>query len=192
MKNISILINIVLLAAVIYLFVEVNKIKHADTTVSAQPLSVGGAPASIVYINTDTLLEHYDFYKNMKSDLEKKQETIDALIETRGKQLETEINSYREKAATMGEADRGKEEERLGKKQEDLVQMRKEMLAGLSKEEDKMNDSLHNSLISCLKDFNKGKNYKFILGYQKGGGILLAEDSLNITKQVIDVINRKK
>jgi Skp family chaperone for outer membrane proteins len=36
---------------------------------------------------------------------------------------------------------------------------------------------------------NEEMNYKFILGYQRGSGILLANDSLDITKDVIRGIN---
>lgn len=193
MKNISLVLNIILLAAVIYLFVEVNKLKKssasADTTA---PVTVSGAPASIVFVNTDSLLQNYEFYKNLKSQLEKKQDNIQSIVENRAKQLEAEVRSYQERGASMSEAERAKEEERLGRKQEEIVSYRKQMLSQLSDEEDVLNDSLHNGILKFLKTFNKNKNYKFILGYQKGGGILLADDSLDITKQVIEGINLKK
>ena len=85
-----------------------------------------------------------------------------------------------------------KEEERLGRKQEEAVNFRKQLLEKLSDEEESYQDSLHNKLISFLKEYNKTHNYKFILGYQKGSGILLADDSLDITSQVIEGINKVK
>ena len=39
--------------------------------------------------------------------------------------------------------------------------------------------------------FALDRNYEFILGYQKGGGILLANDSLDITQQILEGLNKK-
>jgi outer membrane protein len=50
---------------------------------------------------------------------------------------------------------------------------------------------LYAKLSSYLKEYNKGKNYTFILGYQKGGGILFANDSLDITREVLDGLNKE-
>ena len=52
-----------------------------------------------------------------------------------------------------------------------------------------MNDSVHHHLTSFLRSMNEEMNYKFILGYQRGSGILLANDSLDITNEVIEGIN---
>lgn len=192
MKNINLILNVILLIAVVYLFIEINKLKKSAPADSASPVTVSGAPASIVFVNTDSLLNNMDFYKNLKTQLEKKQDNIQSVIENRAKQLEDEVRSYQEKGATMSEAERANEEERLGRKQEEIVNYRKQMLGNLSDEEDALNDSLHTNILNYLKEFNQNKNYKYILGYQKGGGILLADDSLDITQQVIKGINIKK
>jgi hypothetical protein len=38
---------------------------------------------------------------------------------------------------------------------------------------------------------NKSGRYQFIFGYTQEGGILLANDSLNITKYVLEGLNKK-
>jgi outer membrane protein len=38
---------------------------------------------------------------------------------------------------------------------------------------------------------HKTKSYNFVLGYQKGGGILYANDSLDITREVVVGLNNE-
>lgn len=193
MKNISLVINIILVIVVGYLFVQVQSLKNNQaSTVDSAPVKVLPMPEgnlSVVYVNSDTLLEKYTYYQNLKKQMEKSQKLAEAQIQMKADQLQKEIESYQEKGAGMSEMDRMKEEERLGRKQEEVVNFRKHLLDKLSDEEEAFQDSLHNRLITFLRGYNKSRNYKFILGYQKGSVILLADDSLDITKQVIEGIN---
>ena len=113
----------------------------------------------------------------------------DYVLKTRGKLLENEIKSYQENGASLTDEQRQSMEESLSKKQQDFLRYKEELTDELARAEEKLNASLHTNLINVLKKFNKNKNYHFILGYQKGGGILLANDSLDITKQIIEELN---
>jgi outer membrane protein len=53
-----------------------------------------------------------------------------------------------------------------------------------------MGDSVHSRLVAVLKDLNKSNNYFYVMGYQRGNGILFANDSLDITKQVLEELNK--
>lgn len=195
MKNLSLFINAILVVAVGYLFTQVQSLKKAELVKDSQPakaLAMPGGTVSLVYVNSDTLLEKYNYYQGIKKQLEKNQKQAETQIQNKAEQLQKEIEAYQQRGATMSESERMKEEERLGRKQEEAVNFRKQLLEKLSDEEESYQDSLHNKLISFLKEYNKTHNYKFILGYQKGSGILLADDSLDITSQVIEGINKVK
>ncbi|HNR20220.1 MAG TPA: OmpH family outer membrane protein [Bacteroidia bacterium] len=196
MKNLSLIINGILAIAVGYLFVQVQSIKKGSTpateTEHVKTLPMPGGNLSVVFLNSDTLLEKYTYYQNIKKQIERNQKLAEAQIQNKADQLQKEIEAYQQKGAAMSEMERMKEEERLGRKQEEAVDFRKQLLEKLADEEEAYQDSLHNRLISFLKDYNKSHNYKFILGYQKGSGILLADDSLDITPEVIEGINKVK
>ena len=187
MKNLSLALNIILLVAVIFLYVKVYSTK-SDT-----PIVVNGKSkdATIVFINSDSLLDHYDFYLSMKSSFEKKRDSIDAVLQNKDKSLKAEAAQYQQKAETMTDAERQQTEEGLMQKQQSLVAMRDNLLDYLNKEEEKMNDSIHNHLVGFLKEYNKAYGYHYILGVQKGSGVLLANDSFDITHDVIMGINKK-
>ena len=189
MKNLSLFLNIVLIIAVAFLFYKVYSLK---TIASIPSIQVPVGSPSIVYINSDSLLDNYPFFTKLKNSIEKKQDSIANILKSRGKLLENDIKAYQEKGATMTEQERQLTEEALGKRQQELMLYKEDMTNEMAREEENLNDTLHNNLISALKKYNKDKNYHFILGYQKGSGILLANDSLDITKQITEELNKEK
>ncbi|HNR48857.1 MAG TPA: OmpH family outer membrane protein [Bacteroidia bacterium] len=190
MKNGLLIYCMLLTAAVAYLFYKVSKNNSASP--KSEIVVPEGKGGNIVFINVDTLLEHYNYYKDLRDILTKKQDSIDAVLKNRGRDLEGAIAMYQKLAGNMSEEQRAKEEEQLGKRQQQLMQFKDDLLNKLSVQEDALQDSLHKHLTSYLKDLNNKTNYHFILGYQRGNGILLANDSLDITTSVIEGLNNRK
>lgn len=89
----------------------------------------------------------------------------------------------------MSPQERAVIEERLYAKTENIKQQRQQLVDDFSKEEAIYNDSLYNRLQNFMKEYNKTKGYKYILGHQRGGGILFASDSLEITSDLIKSLN---
>ncbi len=187
MKNVSLLLNIVLLIAVAFLYKKVYTTDSAPTAV----IPHAALNAHIVYVNSDTLLDHYDLFKTMKEQMEHKRDSIDRVLTGQGDALQREVADYQAKASTMSDFERQTREESLMKKQQELVKRRDQILEELNKEDEAMNDTIHGDLVRFLKVYNKTRGYDYILGYQRGSGVLLASDSLDITKQVIEGINKK-
>jgi outer membrane protein len=190
LKNVSLVLNAILLIAVAFLY---YKVYSEDKPVTVSPVVSGaGMPANaIVFINSDTLLEKYDYFNTVKKGLEKKQDSLDKVVRSRAALLEKEVGEYQQKGASMTSEQRAAEEEKLMMKQQQLMEMKESLVGQLQDEEMQMNDSIHHNLTRYLKEYNKDKNYLFILGYQQGSGILLANDSLDITKEVLEGLNKK-
>ena len=191
MKNASLILNIVLLFAVAFLYYKVynNPVVAESPAVQLAPGS--GMPSNaIVFINSDTLLEDYNFFNIMKDKLEKKQDSIDVFLKGKAKQLEQEVVNYQNTGASMSPEQRAGIEEKLMAKQQNLMEMKQTMVEQLQEEEAAMNDSIHHNLTLYLKEYNKEKKYLYILGYQRGSGILLANDSLDITKEILEGLNK--
>ena len=91
----------------------------------------------------------------------------------------------------MSEGERAKKEEELMMRQQSLMKKKDDLLGAFDEEQSKFNEELFAKLTAYLKTYNKEKNYTFILGYQKGGGILFANDSLDITREILDGLNKE-
>ncbi len=85
MKNILIFINAILIAAVGYLFYEVKTLKSGGNSTPAisnvKPLNTG--QSTIAYVNTDSLLDNYEYYNDLKKQIEKKQSNAENIIQSR-------------------------------------------------------------------------------------------------------------
>lgn len=187
MKNLSLVLNIILLVAVGFLY---KKVYSEKTEPVMAEIPKQAKAASIVYVNTDSLLDHYDLYQDIKKRVEHMRDSADRVLENKGKALQQEYNDYQSRGAGMSESERAKTEEMIMRKQKELRDENEDAVAFLRKEEDKLNDQFHDHLTGYLKKYNKDKNYEFIFSYQRGTGILLAHDSLDITKQVLEGINK--
>jgi outer membrane protein len=88
---------------------------------------------------------------------------------------------------TQSQVDARKEQ--LGKKEQDLMALREQLANELMVDEQALNKNIYDSIQGYLKRFTAGKNIQFIMGYSPGGSVLFANDSLDITRQVIEGLN---
>ena len=188
MKNLSLVLNIVLLIAVAFLFYKV----YSDKKPATLSLPVASGNNTVVYVDADTLFEKYSLFKKLNEEFDKKRDSVDNILRSKDASLKQEAAVYQQQAEQMSNNERMAKEEELMKKNSILLKLKDDLYEQLRVNQQNMEDSIHNNLHGFLKEFNKDKNYAFVLSYQRGSGVLLANDSLNITNQVLEGLNRKK
>ncbi len=185
MKNLSIGLNVVLAIAVAVLYYFHFKSPNAG----AKPAAMNLKDMHIAYINTDTLLEHYDFFVKTKNELKAEEEKNSASINSQAASLQHEYEDAQAKVASMTATQAQFTQENLQKKQQALLQRKEELQDEYGKKLQDMNDMLANKIHDYLKTYNKEKQFDYILGYQKGSGILFAKDELDVTPDVLKGMN---
>lgn len=174
-----------------YLHLSCSPKSCSDNQPIIPTLSVkNSGPLAIAYVNSDTLLKNYAFYKKIKADFEARQIRLEAELTSREQALRTEAASYQQKAASMTENELRGLQEKFGKKEQEIMQFKEKSLRQLSEEQQKQNELLYSKITNYLKT-NCRHKFKYVLGYSKDGNVLYAEDSLNITKQVIEGLNKE-
>jgi len=198
MKNTSVALNVVLVIAVAVLYYlhfkkpKEETIPATTTTITtALPVPVSGVAPTIVFINTDSLLDKYSFYKTKKAEFENKRDKAESELKAESDKLQGDAADYQQHAGVMADAERQKTEEQLMRRQQSLMKKKDDMMEKLDNEQSKFSDELHAKIVSYAKEFNKGKNYSYILAYQKGSGIILANDSLDITAHILEGLNKE-
>ncbi len=187
--QISLLLNFVLLIGVIILFVLHFKAPASQNNSSAGALEI--KKPLIAYVNTDSLMTQYEFVANMKKELESKQKQFENSLTAKQKSFENEVVEYQKKAANnLLTMDQAKEiEQQLMVKQQNLLEYKENLTTQFATRELELNVTLYDSIHNFLKRFNEESKYHFILGYSHGGGILFANDSLDITATVVKQLN---
>ncbi len=194
MKNLSLVLNLVLLAAVGVLFyLHFSSTGNVVTATNVGEAQAGGqkSKAVIAYINSDSLLSNYEFSKEIQEKLQSLEKKYEAEFANRAKGLENEVASFQRNAGTMTISQARATEEELMKKRNNLMAYQENLGQRLMQEQAKYNEELYNNVSEYLKDYGQKENLDVVLTYTKGSGVLYASDSLDITQNVITGLNEK-
>jgi outer membrane protein len=194
MKQFSLLLNGILLLAVAYLYYLHFSAARTTAVEEVKPIAVPATAAmsgGILYVNSDSLLDQYRYFTEKRNQLDARQEKIRSELASEKERLDAAIQQYQQQAVGMTDMERQKKEEELMMKQQSLMGRREKLLAQLDDEQAKSTEELFNRLTAFLRTYIRDKQINYVLGYQKGGGILFANDSLDITRQVVDGLNKE-
>ena len=192
-KNLSLVLNIILLIAVVVLYI-LHFSGHQATKVS-QINQDGTMPdiegLTIAYVNSDSLLKNYDFFKDLEKKFDDKRDKLNTEYQNRAKGLQTEIGNYQQNAGNMTMNQQRAVEDNLRQKQQNLMQYQQQLSQQLAQEQDNMNSQIYDKVSDYLKNYGHDKKLNLVLTYTKGSGVLYANDSLNITDEVIAGLNQQ-
>ena len=200
MKNLSLILNAVLIIAVALLYFIVFSSKqqnlktqdqvHKSTTKDATTTS----KTSIVYVNTDSLLTKYQLAIDLNDQLIKKQKMSKANLEAKAASFEKEAAAFQEKVQRNGflsQQSAEAQQQELMQKQQNLQQLEYDLTNQLGREQQDLNRQLYDSIVNFLRIYNETYNYQFILGHTPGGGLLYANENLDITDTIIKALNSR-
>ena len=188
-NNTSLIWNVVLSLAVAVLFFLHFSSKSSDAGAAADGAVVAGRRT--VYVQVDSLLKNYDFFKDTRKELENKNFQLENELTTKGRSLQNEVAFFQQRAATMTPEQARSTEAQLMKKQQDLMAYRDQSAQALGQEEAKKNEELYKNIRSYIDKYNKENGYEYVLGYSLGGGILFANPSLDVTQKIVDGLNKE-
>jgi outer membrane protein len=194
MKNISLILNAVLLLAVGHLYyLNLGQKKSAPESMTVAPSS--SAPGvRIAYVNADTLDAKYEWLKKQKEAIEQRARSAESSLQSKQESLMRDAAALQEKfqSGTMTRADAEKAQADLMAREQRLGEEQQRLSKQLSEEQRKALNDLYANVEGKLKTLSDQIGYDYILSYSRGGQILLASDSLDITKQVLMLLNAKE
>jgi len=188
--SINIILNIIALIGVIVLFVlyftEHPGSYSSGTKSKKSSMAIG-------FVNSDSIMTNYELVKVMKTGLEAKQKKAEDDFTIQQKSFETQVIEYQKKmqANSLSINQAKSTEKLLGQQQQTLLDLKDQLSQTLAEEELKMNIALQDSIMNFLKRYNRKHNYDYILGFSKGSGILFANDSLDISKEILEGLNKE-
>lgn len=162
---------------------------------SASTSTAGGKQVAgrIVYVNTDTLLNQYDYYKDIVKSSENKRFRLETDISNKAKNFQNKVAFFQQKVQQGGMTqEQGQTAQaQLQQEEQSIMAYRDKAAQDLQKEDAKKTEDVLNNIQAFLKEFNAGDKYDMVIGYSKGGGVLFAKEDLDITKSVLEGLNKK-
>ncbi len=183
------ILNVVLLIAVgalYFMHFTGNPDKEQET-----PEVTGQADYTVAYINSDSVVQNYDYFKKMQEDLEAKTAKLEAEYQNRAQGLQKEITDYQQNQSnlTLGQAQAL--EQNLRQKQQNLQLYQQKLTQDLMTEENKMSQALYDKITTFLKEYGEKNNLQMVVRFNQGSDVLYATDGMDITDVVIAGLNEE-
>jgi len=186
MKNISLILNAVLLVAVAGLYYMQFKPKN---TPNSAEVAANASDLKIAYINSDSVLKYYEFFKVNKEKLESKGKKLDQDFRNRAQSLQNDINAYQRNLGSMTIGQAKAVEEDLGKKQQNLQLYQRSLEQEMLTDQAKMNDELYAKITEYLKQYSEAKGIQVVLKFDPTSDVLYGGKTIDITQDVISGLN---
>lgn len=195
MKNLSIALNVILVAAVSFLFVKVFSGNDSKSTKKSNSLadSTGtqiNKSNTIAFVELDSLNEKINYIKDRRHELEGEQKAIETEWQNGYRGLENRKNDFLKRGNSITQQEAEKFQGELMKQQQQIDGKKQGLSQQLSEKSYKFMDDIQKKLKDFLIEFNKDKKFQYILTTGTGMDYMLYKDqSLNITDEVIKGMN---
>ena len=164
--------------------------KDVKTETSTTKTAVVAENEKIVYVNSDSLLTKYEYFKELKTKMEGKSKAAEGDLAAKQQAFQREVQAYQQTQNTLPADQRAATEQRLQRKGQEMQSYQQNAGAALQNEQAKEQEVLYNKVAEYLKGYAKTKGYKMVLTYSKGNSaILFADESLDVTSAVIVGLN---
>jgi len=187
MKNLSLILNAVLLVAVIVLFYLHFASSKPASAATTGPANLGDS--KIAYIRSDSVLKNYEYLKVQGEALEAKRTKMEQDYRNRAIGLQNEIAAYQRNVSSMTLGQVRATEEDLGKKQQNLQMYQQSLGQQLGEEEAKLQKELYDRITVYLKKYGVEKGLQVVLKFDPTSDVLYAVDGLDISREVTEGLN---
>lgn len=193
--NISMVLSVIAILGMLFLFVtefadsdEPEDIKNE----MVMPVSAMGSN-SIVFINSDLILEKYVLVDKLAKQLDNERKKKDADFSAKQKAYEEDAQYFQQQVQQQKISEQSAQQiyEQLMMAQQELMELQDQYTAELAQKEFQMNLVLLDSVRNYVTRLNKTYNYDYILSYNTAGNVILAKDTFDITMPVLEGLNRE-
>ena len=206
MNKISIIVDSILAAAVVALFILFfTATPGAKKQPAVQEIQASGELMPIAIINTDSILKHYTLAVEASEKLMSRYGESTVKLDTKAKSLQGEVETFqrdvvdfqrkleanaflsRERAESE-QARLQKKEQQLMAKQQDLENLRQKLSADFMQEQADLTQQLQDSVQAYLREYNADGRYHLVLN----DAVLMNKVAgYDITNEVIDALNAR-
>jgi outer membrane protein len=153
----------------------------------------GQSSGRIVYVNTDTLLNNYDLYKEVVKEFQNRQFALENELQKKSESFQNEVALFQRRIQAGGMTQQQAEttQQQLQKKEQDILMYRDNAAQGLAEDQATRTDEILTKIQDYLEKHNSDDRYDMVIGYSKGGGVLYAKNNLEITKEVLNGLNEE-
>lgn len=148
---------------------------------------------NIAFLNTDSVFGSYKLVEQLKDELIVKKEKMESEVMNKQQSFQTKLTNFQSNVQnnriTFEQSQDA--ERKLMKERDNIVALGERYSNDIMALEFQMQLQITDSVINFANRYNKKHNADYILGYTKGGGILVANEKYDITQDIITGLNEE-
>lgn len=189
----SISFSVIAVAVAVLGFTSCKNAADNVASTSSEGTSSEIVQGSIVYIDLDRIIQEYDMANDLRSVVETKVQNIQAEVNRRGKQLENDYNSFQDKinkgliTRSVAEAQSAK----LQQQEQDFNDYANQRQNEINEEQTVMLNQILDAIKTYVDKYNETKHFSMILTNQGGVPVITADQSLNVTDEILAGLNEE-
>ena len=141
------------------------------------------------YVDYEILMKDYKATHALEESLKLKQEQKAREFDSIQQPFNLKVQKYYQTAEKMSASQRQKLEEELGSEQQQLQLLQQQASQELQLENQERSEALMKKIDSFVSDYAKTNKINMILGTQGRGAVLYADDDLNVTAEILEILN---
>ncbi|MFV8354978.1 OmpH family outer membrane protein [Flavobacterium sp. XS1P32] len=145
--------------------------------------------SNLVYVDVNKLIEGYSRTKIAKAEFDKKATLMKSNVDSLIGNWQKELKAYEKERSTLSSKELQLKQELLGNKQQQINGYQEAIQKKIQEEDKKVTQTVINDINDYIKDYGKKKGYKIIFGASGGGNIMYADESSDLTQEVLNGLN---
>lgn len=145
------------------------------------------------YVNNQDIMDGFEKLKQTEAEFTKEEQAIkakiDSLVADSGYQ--ELVQEYQSKKGQMPKAEEEELYNQIMQIQQRLGQQQQMTTQQFQQRKSAEMDSLMKTVDDFVEEFGKNKGYTYIYGVTESGNIMYADESLNITEEILEALNDK-
>lgn len=182
----QLILSILVIALIILQFVPIKK--------SPKSIITPATSSKIAHINVDTIMSKYPLVDTLQNRLQRQITSLETDLMNKQNSLQKNMQAYQNdmqsgKIITKDEANR--REQQLMNEQQQLITLRDQYDAQIQRLQMSMQTEILDSIKSAIKNLPPENSFDYVLGYSNEGAIFYANPSLDITNDVLTILNKR-
>ena len=156
---------------------------------SVAALYFSKSSSQLVYVDVNKLMEGYKKSKVAKAEFDKKATIMKSNVDSLVGNWQTELKNYEKERASLSPKELKLKQELLGNKQQQINGYQEAIQKKIQEEDKKVTQTVINDINDYVKEYGKKNSYKIIFGASGGGNIMYAEESTDLTEEILKGLN---
>ncbi len=145
----------------------------------------------IAYVDTDTLLAHYEYAKELEAELKAYRDQQEANGRQQVEKFQRDYQDYLKNGSTLTLSQQQAKEAELKQRAERMATLEQELLAKVAERQITENTKLLNAIFAFVREYNQ-QNQQFDIILRKtfeNTPVLYVNPAMDITQEILDGLN---